>query len=268
VIFLAAFQDNRFSTNEPIYATPENPDPTSTGNLWVYSDLPLQEPTGIDVASLLGFVQGTCQAIYSDQTGYCFFTYEFFDGLEVVASITAEGETQPSGPSILTIVGGSGELKGASGTVSLVPSTLDETSTPPTVVEDGSTFLGNPVGYYMEAVVYVQYKVAGMPSFENDYAIADGNMQGWNSPVQTAPVPSAAPPASAPGSSSSGMNAGTPAGGDEVATVEAGVVICPGMDPDLDYCDCDFDCEDSPFHRCGCSEAWEPENSCCDSQGK
>jgi hypothetical protein len=163
LVTLTAFQDNRFSSADPIYVTPENPDVEATGNLWLYADVPLQEPFGIDVDPLLGFVQGTCQGIFSNLDGYCSFTYEFFDGLEVIATMTVQGATQPTGPSILTVVGGTGDLEGVSGDVSLIPTSLDTNVTPPAIVEDNSPFLGNPDGYYMEAILYIRYSIAFVP---------------------------------------------------------------------------------------------------------
>ncbi|KAL3921339.1 MAG: hypothetical protein SGILL_002799 [Bacillariaceae sp.] len=264
IVFLAAFQDNRFASAEPIYVTPNAPDPAATGNLWLYADVPVQEEAGIDTDPLLGFAQGTCQGIFSNQNGYCHFTYEFFDGLEVIASITVEGETQPTGPSILTIVGGTGELSGATGEVSLTPVSLDATVNPPLIVDDGSAFLGNPFGYYMEAIVYVKYHIADV--FVDDYTPVDdrfGVDDAWMGEdvapdsemeivvVDAPQTTTLAPIAVEPPVSSNG-------GG---VTLELGRVTCAGMDPDLDYCDCDYDCEDSPTHRCGCDEAWT--DSCC-----
>jgi hypothetical protein len=279
VVFLAAFQDNRFSSADPIFTTPNAPDAAASGNLWLYADVPLQEESGIDVEPLLGFAQGTCQSIFSDQDGYCHFTYEFFDGLEVIASLTVEGETLPTGPSILTIVGGTGELKGATGEVSLTPASLDETMSPPTIVDDGSTFLGNPFGYYMEAIVYVRYNIADV--LVDDFTWADDvwgmddavNMEDPPMDMEDPPMDMEDPPmdmedppmdmeeeeepeeTSAP--STAPPLASEPGG----ATLSFGQVVCDGMDPDLDYCDCDYDCEDSPTHRCGCDEAWE--DDCC-----
>lgn len=168
VVSLTAFQDNRFSSAEPIYVNAGDPDIEETGNLWVYADVPLQEAGGVDVDPLLGFAQGTCQGVFSNLDGYCFFTYEFFDGMEVIATLTVQGATQPMGPSILTVVGGTGELEGVSGDVSLIPATLDTTVTPPAVVRDESTFLGNPDGYYMEALLYVRYRIADIPGVGGD----------------------------------------------------------------------------------------------------
>jgi hypothetical protein len=237
------------------------------------------------VQPLLGFAQGTCQSIFSDQDGYCNLTYEFFDGLEVIASLTVEGATLPTGPSILTIVGGTGELKGATGEVSLTPVSLDDTVSPPTIMDDGSSFLGNPVGYYMEAIAYVNYHIADV--FVDDHTWADDvwsmddavNMDTPNmgrptvrpnmgtptispnmatptvSPVQVneTPAPTSASLLSNPDSGTESLSGG--------ASLPLGRVICNGMDPDFDYCDCDYDCEDSPTHRCGCDEAWTED--CC-----
>jgi hypothetical protein len=220
----------------------------------------LQKENGIDVEPLLGFAQGTCQSIFSDQDGYCNLTYEFFDGLEVIASLTAEGATLPTGPSILTIVGGTGELKGATGEVSLTPVSLDDTVSPPTIVDDGSTFLGNPIGYHMEVIVYVTYNIADV--FVDTRGMDDAvNMDTPNmgtptvSPVQVeeeeSPAPSSVPLFSVPDSGVESLSGGG----------SLGRLTCDGMDPDFDYCDCDYDCEDSPTHRCGCDEAWTED--CC-----
>lgn len=134
----------------------------STGNLWVYADLPLQAEFGIDVDPLLGIVHGTCESTFENLNGYCSFTYEFFDGgPEVIASMTVSGATEPFGPSILTVSGGTGELVGVSGEVSLSPVSLDIAFVPPVLTTDDSTlFLGSPIGYYMEAVIYVRFRVA------------------------------------------------------------------------------------------------------------
>jgi hypothetical protein len=162
VLYVSAFQDLRTSSPTPIYVTPDAPDPAATGNLWVYAEAPLQSEFGIGVEALLGQVHGTCQSTFQNLNGFCSFTYEFFDGgPEVVASMTVEGATQPYGPTILTVSGGDGELAGVSGEVQLTPVTLDDTFVPPLLTTDDSTlFLGNPVGYLMEAVVYVRFRVA------------------------------------------------------------------------------------------------------------
>jgi hypothetical protein len=270
VIFIAAFQDNRFSSAEPIYVNPNAPDPTATGNVWLYADIPLQEETGIDVKPLLGFAQGTCQSIFSDQDGYCNLTYEFFDGLEVIATLTAEGSTLPTGPSILTIVGGTGELKGATGEVSLTPVSLDDTVTPPTIADDGSSFLGNPIGYYMEVIVYVNYVIADIhvDDLDDDYwgvvdtvnMVTDPPNMGTPtiSPLQAQQTTPASTPAPTSASSLTVPDSSVLSNG---GSLTLGRVICDGMDPDFDYCDCDYDCEDSPTHRCGCDKAWT--NDCC-----
>ena len=249
VVYLTAWQDNRFSSADPIYVTPNAPDPEAAGNIWLYADVPLQEESGIDVEPLLGFAQGTCQSLFSNQNGYCHFTYEFFDGLEVIASITVEGETEPTGPSVLTIVGGTGELHRATGEVILTPVALDETTTPPTVADDGSLFLGNPVGYYMEAIIYVSYRLTDIineePAFETISPTFDETeVEGEDTMDVEDPMTIVEE-----GESGAGQ------------VVEFGRVVCPGMDAELDYCDCDFDCTDSPDTRCGCDAAWE--DSCC-----
>ncbi|KAG7337858.1 hypothetical protein IV203_025949 [Nitzschia inconspicua] len=294
VVFLAAFQDNRFSSADPIFVTPNDPNPAATGNLWLYADVPLQEEGGIDVDPLLGFAQGTCQSIFEDQDGYCHFTYEFFDGLEVIASLTVAGETLPTGPSILTIVGGTGELKGATGEVSLTPVSVDDTSAPPSIVDDGATFLGNPSGYFMEAIIYVKYSIGDITTDDftwTDDAWGTDDAMNMESPTSTPVVDDDAMDMESPTT--------TPIGDDDALVMESptttpvdsdddavgnespppsttppvlanesggsvlsfGRVVCAGMDPDLDYCDCNFDCEDSPTHRCGCDEAWV--SDCC-----
>jgi hypothetical protein len=146
---------------------------------------------------------------------------------------------------------------------------LDETVVPPLIVEDGSAFLGNPFGYYMEAIIYVKYRIADVFVDDNTFEEVDdrwGVDDAWTGddavpdmemeievedPETTTPiVVETETPAESTGSS---------------VNEELGRVVCAGLDPDLDYCDCDYDCEDSPTHRCGCDEAWT--DSCCGPEG-
>lgn len=296
IVTLSAFQDNRFASPDPIYVTPENPDVEATGNVWIYADVPLQELFGIDVDPLIGFVQGTCQGIFSNQDGYCSFTYEFFDGLEVIATMAVQGATQPTGPSILTVVGGTGDLEGVSGEVSLIPASLDTTVTPPTVIEDDSLFLGNPAGYYMEAVLYIRYGIAVVPdddaAFPADDVLVDDFVMPElpTGPPVVMPEDPSGPPAAAP------TPVRPPTGGDDTddlvdmpelptavpvdepttSPAMGGPSLPPilgGTDDfgfstvqclgEVELCDCTDDtCTLSP---CMCDEAQAP--SCCDGSG-
>ena len=227
VLYLSAFQDLRASSSEPIYVTPENPDPLSTGNLWLYTNVPIQEPAGIGVSALLGQVHGTCQSTFQNLNGFCSFTYEFFDGgPEVVASMTVEGATEPFGASILTVSGGDGELAGVSGEVQLYPVTLDDTFVPPLLTEDDTTlFLGNPVGYMMEAVVYVRFRVADVV---DDYYLDD---RYWDDDIVLETESAAAAT-------------------EEEPDVDFVVVQCDG---ESSFCDCDMNCVDGSTF-CDCME--------------
>ena len=151
LITIEYYQDNRFSQPDPIFSNPLNPSIEASGNRWLYANVPLQPTFGINDLPIEGLVQGFCEGINSNQNGYCHFTYEFFNlqngAIVVFASLTAEGATEPQGPSTLNILGGTGEFASAVGQVTLWPVNIDESVIPSRIYRDSSLFLGNRNGY-------------------------------------------------------------------------------------------------------------------------
>eukprot|EP00536_Pseudo-nitzschia_multiseries_P006482 jgi/Psemu1/324360/estExt_fgenesh1_pg.C_1380015 len=234
IITVEYYQDNRFSPVEPIYADALNKQKVAAGNKYLYANVPLQPIFGVNDLPIQGLAQGFCENIYQDQEGFCHFTYEFFDlingAITVYASITAEGATVPQGPSILNILGGTGEFSGAAGTVTLWPVGIDESTIPARIFKDGSLFLGNIVGYEMKMEASVRYLLNPKPSIPVPTTVA---------------VP------------------GTPAVATTTAQATAGFasrVTCPGQ-IESEYCDCDLDCQTTSA-RCQCAEA----QACCEQR--
>lgn len=250
VITIEYYQDNRFSPVQPIYSHPLSKDIAASGNKWLYANTPLQPIFGINDLPIQGLTQGYCENLFEDQDGYCRFTYEFFDvengAITVYASITAEGNTAPQGPSILTVLGGTGEFSGAAGTIILWPVGIDESLIPARIFRDGSLFLGNPVGYEMKMELSVRYLL--------------------NAPV-VIPVPVNVPipaiPQSQVGTAPATGGETTLTGGSTGTTPTTGSpfrVTCPGQ-VESEYCDCDLDCGTSS-PRCQCAEA----QVCCEQR--
>lgn len=233
IVTVEYYQDNRFSSAEPIYANIMNPQRGASGNKWLYANVPLQPIFGINDLPIQGLAQGFCENTFQDQTGFCHFTYEFFDlqdgAITVYASITAEGSTVPQGVSELNVLGGTGEFNGAAGTVKLWPVGIDESIIPARIFKDGSLFLGNVVGYEMRMDLSVRYLLNAPPEI----------------PVpQTVAIPAVpATPAQAQAAPASGIDTR---------------VTCPGQ-IESEYCDCDLDCE-TTSPRCQCAEA----QACCE----
>jgi len=145
------YQDNRFSSPDPIFSSAANPTLDATGNRWLYANVPLQPIFGINDLPIEGLVQGFCESTKTDMSGYCHFTYELFDlqdgAIVVFASFTAEGATNPQGPSTLRILGGTGILADYVGSITLWPVSIDESILPAKITRDDSLFLGNRNGY-------------------------------------------------------------------------------------------------------------------------
>lgn len=223
------YQDNRFSSPQPVFADITDPVVEMAGNRWLYANVPLQPIFGINDLPIQGLAQGFCESTSERMTGFCHFTYEFFDlqngAIVVYASITAEGTTAPQGPSTMNILGGTGEFAGAVGEVTLWPVGIDESIVPARIFKDGSMFLGNMNGFEAKFDVSIRYLINEPPPVPV--------------PVQM-PVP-------APVASSSSF---------QVVTQSANV-LCPGQDK-AEYCDCDLDC-DSELLRCKCEEG----EQCC-----
>jgi len=220
------YQDNRFSSPDPVFADPVAPNPVASGNKWLYANVPLQPVFGINDLPIQGLAQGFCESTFEDQDGFCHFTYEFFDlrdgAIVVYASITAEGSTKAQGPSVLNILGGTGEFSGAVGEVTLLPVGIDESIVPARIFTDGSLFLGNRNGYEAKFDVSIRYLL--------------------NAPIPI-PVPVQMPvPAPISSVSSAGF---------------FDKVVCPGQQPQ-EYCDCSLDC-DTGSPRCACEEG----QACC-----
>lgn len=231
------YQDNRFNTDDPVFANPVDPSREDSGNKFLYANVPLQPIFGVDDLPIQGLAQGYCESLVDDQDGFCHFTYEFFDlqdgAIVVYASITAEGATVPQGPSTLNILGGTGEFSGAVGEITLYPVGIDESIIPNRVFKDGSLFLGNRNGYEAKFDVSIRY-------------------------LLNAPLPIPVPvqmPIPAPIASPVGNN------GDQAFFPNR--VTCAGQ-PESEYCDCDADCATVGSPRCACSEA--KEESCCNNR--
>lgn len=223
------YQDNRFTTPNPIFADAELPSAIASGNRWLYANVPLQPIFGINDLPIQGLAQGFCESTLDDQDGFCHFTYEFFDlrngAIVVYASIVAEGATRAQGPSTINIIGGTGEFAGAVGEITLWPVGIDESIIPARIFRDGSLFLGNRNGFEAKFEVSIRYLV--------------------NQPLPI-PVP-ATPPVAAPVS---------------LPDVDVGVlfplrVSCEDQD-ESEYCDCEADCVSSST-RCNCEDA----QACC-----
>lgn len=230
------YQDNRFSSASPVFADFATPDEFAAGNRWLYANVPLQPVFGINDLPIQGLAQGFCESVSDAGNGFCHFTYEFFelvDGAIVVyASLTAEGTTQAQGPSTLNVLGGTGELSGAVGEITLNPVGIDESIVPARIFKNGSKFLGNMDGYEAAFEVSVRYMV-----FEPELVLET------EAPVAAPVTPPVAPPVAPP----------------IAALVTAGVeqVLCPGQ-IESEYCDCDLDCN-SGGYRCDCEEG----AACC-----
>lgn len=235
-ITIEYYQDNRFSSPDPIYSNPLSPAREDSGNRWLYANVPLQPIFGINDLPIQGLAQGYCESLLEDQDGFCHFTYEFFDlrdgAIVVYASITVEGATAPQGPSTLNIVGGTGEFQGAVGEVVLLPVGIDESIIPARIFRDGSLFLGNMNGYEAHFNMSVRYLI--------------------NAPMPI-PVPVSMPiPAPVPVPQVVTQS--------QVAAGFATRVTCPGQ-IESEYCDCDLDCG-TTSERCKCEEA----DACCEKR--
>lgn len=236
LISIEYYQDNRFAPAEPIFASAIAPALDAPGNRWLYANVPLQPIFGINDLPIQGLAQGYCEQLSDAGDGFCHFTYEFFDlrngAIVVYASITAEGTTQPQGPTKLNILGGTGEFSGAVGEISLYPVGIDESIVPARIFKDGSMFLGNRNGYEAKFEVNVRYLINEPP------------------PI---PVPVAVPvPAPIP----------APVGG----VTTQGLGLMSGTDPvhcagkaESEYCDCNWDCDQPALDRCSCQAA----QACC-----
>ena len=150
---------------QTVYVDPSFPDPFQSGTVYLYSDVPIQDASeGVDVSPyFIGTVQGTCTRTDPnpfDSFEYlgkalCQFNYEFFDDAILVASFTAEGPVENGYSSLLTVIGGLGELEGVSGEVYLEAAIVDETYSPPQAVADSLLdFLEEAEGYIMNAYLY------------------------------------------------------------------------------------------------------------------
>lgn len=229
------YQDNRFSTPDPIFADLQNPTLDADGNKWLYANVPLQPIFGINDLPIQGLAQGFCESTLGNLNGFCHFTYEFFDlqngAIVVYASLTVEGSTQPQGPSTLNILGGTGEFAGAVGEVTLWPVGIDESVVPARIFKDGSLFLGNRNGYEAKFDVSIRYLL--------------------NQPIPI-PVPVSMPvpapvAAAAVGVEEAGLQ----------AMSGATTILCDGQ-ADSEYCDCAGDCF-TGSSRCDCSAG----ETCC-----
>lgn len=225
------YQDNRFTSPDPVFADAEFPEAVASGNRWLYANVPLQPIFGINDLPIQGLAQGFCESTLDDQDGFCHFTYEFFDlrggAIVVYASITAEGATVAQGPSTINVIGGTGEFAGAVGEITLWPVGIDESIIPARIFRDGSLFLGNRNGYEAKMDISIRYLI--------------------NEPLPI-PVPNP-PPVPAPVTA---------------PDVEVGVLFplrvdCPGEEPS-EYCDCAADCDTSET-RCNCDQAQA--QGCC-----
>lgn len=231
VLTIEYYQDNRFSSPDPVSANAEEANPAAPGNRWLYANVPLQPVFGINDLPIQGLAQGYCETLSEMGDGFCHFTYEFFEmtqgAIVVYASITAEGTVAPQGLSTLNILGGTGEFAGAVGCIKLQPVGIDESIIPARIFPDGSFFMGNRNGYEAEFDVSIRYLI--------------------NEPMPV-PVP-VQMPVPAPVASSFQL---------AVATLPVRVT-CPGQ-IESEYCDCDMDCNtESP--RCKCTAA--ETNECC-----
>ena len=228
VLTVEYYQDNRFSSADPIYADITDPIREAAGNKYLYANVPLQPIFGINDLPIQGLAQGFCETVGAEGHGFCHFTYEFFElnagAILVYASLTVEGATNPQGASVLNVLGGTGEFSGAVGQVVLIPVGIDESIIPNRVFKDGSFFMGNRNGYDVKMEINVRYRI--------------------NAPL---PIP---PPVNPP----------IPANPIPFTTqaVTSGFgqkIVCPDQIEE-EYCDCDLDCGGS---RCTCGEAI----SCC-----
>mmetsp|Transcript_25825 Transcript_25825/g.60552 ORF Transcript_25825/g.60552 Transcript_25825/m.60552 type:complete len:341 (+) Transcript_25825:136-1158(+) len=231
ILTVQYFQDNRFSSPDPIYADITSPSREAAGNKWLYANVPLQPIFGINDLPIQGLAQGFCESTGEDGHGFCHFTYEFFElnagAILVYASLTVEGATQPQGPSILNVLGGTGEFSGAVGEVTLIPVGIDESIIPARIFKDGSFFMGNRNGYDAKMEINVRYLInAPLPI-----------PPPVNPPVPANPIPVTA--------------------GFVTNSAASQNILCPGQN-ESEYCDCDLDCN-SGSSRCACTEA----QGCC-----
>jgi len=227
ILTVEYYQDNRFSSPDPIFADITNPTLDAPGNKWLYANVPLQPIFGINDLPIQGLAQGFCESTSEEGNGFCHFTYEFFElnagAILVYASLTVEGATNPQGPSILNVMGGTGEFSGAVGEVTLIPVGIDESIIPARIFRDGSFFLGNRNGFEAKMEINVRYLVnAPLPI-----------PPPVNPPIPANPIPATA----------------------GVATGFTARIVCDGQ-IESEYCDCDLDCGGS---RCLCDEAM----ACC-----
>jgi len=157
------YQDNRFSSPDPIFGDITNPTREAAGNKFLYANVPLQPIFGINDLPIQGLAQGFCESTSEEGHGFCHFTYEFFElnlgAILVYASLTVEGATNPQGPSKLNVLGGTGEFAGAVGEVTLIPVGIDESIVPARIFHDGSFFLGNRNGYETKMEINVRYLI-------------------------------------------------------------------------------------------------------------
>ena len=255
IITIEYYQDNRFSPVKPIFSHPLSNDIAASGNKWLYANTPLQPIFGINDLPIQGLAQGYCENLFEDQDGYCRFTYEFFDvengAITVYASITAEGHTAAQGPSMLTVLGGTGEFAGAAGTVTLRPVGIDESLIPARIFRDGSLFLGNLVGYEMKMELAVRYLLNAPVVIPVPITV----------PIPAIPQSQTGTPPATDGDAATTLNGAV--GGAAAATATTGFasrVTCPGQ-VESEYCDCDLDCE-TTSPRCQCADA----QVCCEKR--
>jgi hypothetical protein len=147
---------------------PSFPDANETGTVFLYVDETLRDPFDLFGSSpLFGLVQGTCtrtsQRTDSGSSAYCHFTYEWFDLDNEIsyASMTAEGPVQEFAGAQLTITGGSGDLEGVAGSLSLWPAVVEDFGFGLEPTADFSLdFLDGPIdGYLGLAVLAVNQAV-------------------------------------------------------------------------------------------------------------
>lgn len=232
VLTIEYYQDNRFSSPDPVSANAEQADPAAPGNRWLYANVPLQPVFGINDLPIQGLAQGYCETLSEMGDGFCHFTYEFFEvnqgAIVVYASMTAEGTIAPQGLSTLNILGGTGEFAGAVGEIKLQPVGIDESIVPARIFPDGSFFMGNRNGYEAEFDVSIRYLI--------------------NEPMPV-PVPVQMPVPAPTASSASGF---------QLAAASISQRVTCQDQIESEYCDCNLDCE-SGSPRCGCPEAQD----CC-----
>jgi hypothetical protein len=267
---LEAFVDTR-NIGPPIFVDTSAPNEFQPGTVYVYADVPIQGILFIDTSAMIGIVQGTCTRTDPDfldpdvfqGKGICQFTYEIFDGNVVIASFQGEGAVQNGFSSALTVTGGLGLFQGATGQVTLIPATLNSTSTEDDFLsvlgvvpelDESIDFLSSEDGYYMFADVFINLLDLITDDFLIDDNFIDDNFIDDNFvddnfipfddaffPTDDFPFPTASP---------------FPSPAINPSLIPEGAVLCEGLEP-VDYCDCeeDSDCTFNPEERCGCDEA-------------